>query len=172
MDCPKTTMVLSVGWPAVWAFSGATFSAVTPAPTTKTASSKTNLDTVNPYSRSLRMFPPATSAPSLTHARPENHSPPCSPARRKYFGPSSPEQARSAGRFGALFPSLYPPVPLSPAPRCVLHCGHARANYFLRQRLRSRRRLQPKETRPAFFRHPDDRRKVHQSDHPGQGSSV
>src|SRR2546429_5450848 len=79
MDCPKTTMVLSVGWPAVWAFSGATFSAVTPAPTTKTASSKTNLDTVNPYSRSLRMFPPATSAPSLTHARPENHSPPCSP---------------------------------------------------------------------------------------------
>src|SRR5690348_4986032 len=78
MDCPKTTMVLSVGWPAVWAFSGATFSAVTPAPTTKTASSKTNLDTVTPYFRSLRMFPPATSAPSLTHARPENHSPPCS----------------------------------------------------------------------------------------------
>src|SRR5437016_7955135 len=35
---------------------------------------------------------------------------PARPARRKYFGPSSPEQARSAGRFGALCPTLYPPV--------------------------------------------------------------
>src|SRR5215472_11483269 len=175
MDCPKTTMVLSVGCVAVWPFSGAACTAVTPAPKTNTASSSTNRDTAYPYFCSLRMFPPATSAPSLTHTSPEKPLPHCS---EKISRPSSPEQAPSAGRFGALIPSLYP---LTPASQFVLHSAYARANRLLprrtvcrpaRQRPRFRLRLQRKGTRPALFRHHDDRRKVHESDHQGQGSSV
>src|SRR6516162_2188512 len=171
MDCPKTTMVLSVGCVAVWPFSGAACTAVTPAPKTNTASSRINRDAAYPYSCSLRMFPPATSAPLFNTYIARKTTP-------ALLGENMPEQGPSAGRFGALIPTL---CPLIAGSQFLLHCASARANHPLprravcrpaRQRPRPRRRLQRKGTRAALFRHHDDPRKVHQSDHQGQGSSV
>src|SRR5437762_624683 len=62
-------MVLSAGCPGVCPFTEPTSTAAIPTKRTKIASTRKNA-----YLSRLRMFPPATSAPSLTHSPSEYHS--------------------------------------------------------------------------------------------------